>query len=193
MNLDIRQDGEVKPCCVSEYTMGDIKEKSLFDVWNDEPIRKLRESFLSGTRPKSCEVCWVNEASNKSSLRQDLNGFLNPKILSGVNLSIKIILLMIQMTISPLKSSGFVHWDVKLTSKCNFKCRMCSETSSSTFELEQNGFISGRWDAEEKTFEEVQQYIPMVRHLYFSGGEPLIIDGHYKILDEVIRLGREKK
>ena len=70
---------------------------------------------------------------------------------------------------------------------------MCSETSSSTFELEQNGFISGRWDAEEKTFEEVQQYIPMVRHLYFSGGEPLIIDAHYKILDEVIRLGREKK
>ena len=79
LNLDIRQDGEVKPCCVSEYTMGDIKEKSLFDVWNDEPIQKLREAFLSGTRPKSCEVCWVNEASNKSSLRQDLNGFLNPK------------------------------------------------------------------------------------------------------------------
>ena len=48
LNLDIRQDGEVKPCCVSEYTMGDIKEKSLFDVWNDEPIRKLRESFLYG-------------------------------------------------------------------------------------------------------------------------------------------------
>ena len=79
LNLDIRQDGEVKPCCVSEYTMGDIKEKSLPDIWNDEKIRKLRESFLSGTKPKSCEVCWVNEASNKSSLRQDLNGFLNPK------------------------------------------------------------------------------------------------------------------
>ena len=29
LNLDIRQDGEVKPCCVSEYTMGDIKEKSI--------------------------------------------------------------------------------------------------------------------------------------------------------------------
>ena len=27
LNLDIRQDGEVKPCCVSEYTMGDIKGK----------------------------------------------------------------------------------------------------------------------------------------------------------------------
>ena len=33
----------------------------------------------------------------------------------------------------------------------------------------------------------------MVKHLYFSGGEPLIIDAHYKILDEVIRLGREKE
>ena len=56
-----------------------ISKKNLFDIWNDEKIKKLRESFLSGTKPKSCEVCWVNEASNKSSLRQDLNGFLNPK------------------------------------------------------------------------------------------------------------------
>ena len=52
LNLDIRQDGEVKPCCVSEYTMGDIKEKSLFDVWNDEPIRKLREAFSKWDKTK---------------------------------------------------------------------------------------------------------------------------------------------
>ena len=193
LNLDIRQDGEVKPCCVSEYTMGDIKEKSLPDIWNDEKIRKLRESFLSGTKPKSCEVCWVNEASNKSSLRQDLNGFLNPKDPQWCKPEYKDHIINDTNDDFTVKKPGFIHWDVKLTSKCNFKCRMCSETSSSSFELEQNGTISGRWDAEDKTFEEVLPYIPMVRHLYFSGGEPLIIDAHYKILDEVIRLGREKE
>jgi hypothetical protein len=70
---------------------------------------------------------------------------------------------------------------------------MCSWTSSSSFELEQFGKISGKWDAAEKTYEEVEPYLGMVNHLYFSGGESLIIDEHWKILDKVIELGRNNK
>jgi len=33
----------------------------------------------------------------------------------------------------------------------------------------------------------------MVKHLYFSGGESLIIDEHWKILDKLIELGRNDK
>jgi hypothetical protein len=45
----------------------------------------------------------------------------------------------------------------------------------------------------EKTFEEVEPYLGMVNHLYFSGGESLIIDEHWKILDKMIELGRNNK
>ena len=71
MALDIRQDGEVKPCCVSEYTYGDIKEKSLWEIWNDEPIKKLRENMINEIPTESCQVCYNNQAAGKSSLRQD--------------------------------------------------------------------------------------------------------------------------
>lgn len=184
MALDVRQDGEVKPCCVSEYTYGDINKKSLWDIWNDEPIRKLRENMLNDIPTKSCQVCYNNQAAGKSSLRQDFNGDLfryYKKFVYETNDDFSV------------SEPGFVWWDLKLSNKCNFKCRMCSWTSSSSFELEQFGKISGKWNAAEKTYEEVEPYLGMVNHLYFSGGESLIIDEHWKILDKVIELGRNNK
>lgn len=181
MNLDIRQDGEVKPCCVSEYLYGDIKQKSLWEIWNDDPIKKLRENMLNGVPHKNCEVCYVNEKAGKSSLRQDLNGSLfrdYPEFVYKTNDDYSV------------TEPGFVQWDVKLSSKCNFKCRMCSVTSSSSFELEQTGKISGRWNASEKAYEEVEPYLGIAKHLYFSGGESLIIDEHWKILDKLVELGK---
>ena len=184
MNLDIRQDGEVKPCCVSEYLYGDIKEKSLWEIWNDEPIKKFRENMLNGVPHKSCQVCYTNQMAGKSSLRQDLNNDLYKyykKFVYETNDDYSV------------NEPGFIFWDLKLSSKCNFKCRMCSWTSSSSFELEQFGKISGRWDASEKTYEEVEPYLRMVNHLYFSGGESLIIDEHWKILDKLIELRRNNE
>jgi radical SAM protein with 4Fe4S-binding SPASM domain len=184
MALDIRQDGEVKPCCVSEYTYGHINKKSLWEIWNDEPIKKLRENMLNDIPTKSCQVCYNNQAAGKSSLRQDFNGDLfryYKKFVYDTNEDFSV------------NEPGFVWWDLKLSNKCNFKCRMCSWTSSSSFELEQFGKISGKWDAAEKTYEEVEPYLGMVNHLYFSGGESLIIDEHWKILDKVIELGRNNK
>ena len=184
MALDIRQDGEVKPCCVSEYTYGHINEKSLWEIWNDGPIKKLRENMLNDIPTKSCQVCYNNQAAGKSSLRQDFNGDLfryYKKFVYDTNEDFSV------------NEPGFVWWDLKLSNKCNFKCRMCSWTSSSSFELEQFGKISGKWDAAEKTYEEVEPYLGMVNHLYFSGGESLIIDEHWKILDKVIELGRNNK
>ena len=181
MALDIRQDGEVKPCCVSEYTYGDIKEKSLWEIWNDEPIKKLRENMINEIPTESCQVCYNNQAAGKSSLRQDFINNLfayHKKNVYNTNDDFSV------------DKPGFIWWDLKLSNKCNFKCRMCSWTSSSSFELEQNGTISGRWNASEKTYEETEPYLKMVKHLYFSGGESLIIDEHWKILDKLIELRR---
>jgi len=184
--LNVRQDGEVKPCCVSEYTYGDIKKKSLVEIWNDEPIKKFRENMINEIPNKECKVCYINEKSGKKSLRQDFNSNLydysNYKsFIHETNDDFSV------------NDPKFMFWDVKLGNKCNFKCRMCHWTSSSGFELEQFGKISGKWHAAEKTFEEVEPYIGLVEHLYFSGGEPIIIDEHWKILDKLIELGRSDK
>jgi radical SAM protein with 4Fe4S-binding SPASM domain len=181
--LNIRQDGRVTPCCVCEYNYGNINEKSLWEIWNDEPIKKFRESMVNGTPHKNCQACYNNQAAEKISIREEYNQILFDDKWSNYRK-------FIYETNDDysVNEPGFVFWDLKLSNKCNFKCRMCSWASSSSFELEQFGKISGNWDAAEKTYEEVEPFIKDVNHLYFSGGEALIVDEHWKIMDKLIEL-----
>jgi MoaA/NifB/PqqE/SkfB family radical SAM enzyme len=191
MALNIRQNGQVTPCCVCDYVYGDINKKSLWEIWNDEPIKKFREGMVKGIPNKNCQVCYNNQAAGKSSMREDYNINLFDHLASWWH-DYKKFVYETNDDYS-VNEPGFVFWDLKLGNKCNFKCRMCHWTSSSTFELEQFGKISGKWNASEKTYEEIEPYIGMVNHLYFSGGESLIIDEHWKIMDKLIELGRNNK
>jgi MoaA/NifB/PqqE/SkfB family radical SAM enzyme len=191
MTLNIRQDGQVNPCCVCDYVYGDINEKSLWEIWNDEPIKKFREGMVNGIPNKNCQVCYNNQAAGKSSMREDYNRNLFDWMADWWH-NYKRFVYETNDDYS-VNEPGFVFWDLKLSNKCNFKCRMCSWTASSSFELEQFGKISGKWDAAKKTYEEVEPFLGVVEHLYFSGGESLIIDEYWKIMDKLIELGRNDK
>jgi len=50
-SLSILVDGTVVPCCRDvngAINLGNLNNKSLIEIWNDEPIRKLRNKFLRG-------------------------------------------------------------------------------------------------------------------------------------------------
>jgi len=50
-SMTIRFDGTVVPCCVdfeSEVPLGNIKEKTLGEIWNGKPMQDLRKKHLSG-------------------------------------------------------------------------------------------------------------------------------------------------
>lgn len=182
--LGIRQNGQVSPCCLSEYVFGDINKKSLWEIWNDESIKKFREDMLNEVPNESCKVCYINQKAGKRSLRQNLNNYFfedYKKFIYETNDDYSV------------NEPGYISWDVKLSNKCNFKCRMCGSPSSSGLEFEEYGRITGKWNAAKRTYEQVEPYLELVDHLYFSGGEPLIIDEHWKILDKVIELGRNNK
>jgi len=63
--MSIRWDGTVLPCCFdffNTYTLGNVKERSLRQIWNDEPMRQLRKSMLDGTYTDVnplCEQCVI--------------------------------------------------------------------------------------------------------------------------------------
>jgi MoaA/NifB/PqqE/SkfB family radical SAM enzyme len=86
-----------------------------------------------------------------------------------------------------------VSWDYRFSNLCNFKCRTCGSDFSS------------QWAAENKKFEpsqpivihadnnrgnllnEVYEHINNIEMAYFAGGEPLITEEHYLILEELIK------
>ncbi|MBC8413740.1 MAG: radical SAM protein [Nitrospira sp.] len=53
----IRHDGTVQACCFSEkLVMGNIHDRTLKEIWNDAPYRKLRASVNSNPHP-DCRKC----------------------------------------------------------------------------------------------------------------------------------------
>lgn len=58
--MSICWDGTVVPCCFDffkTYTLGNVNERSLKEIWNDKPMVALRESMLNGTYRDLNKLC----------------------------------------------------------------------------------------------------------------------------------------
>lgn len=55
--LVINHNGDVRPCCSSTLTLGNVRESTLQEIWNSERMMALRRSFAEGYIPKSCGFC----------------------------------------------------------------------------------------------------------------------------------------
>jgi sulfatase maturation enzyme AslB (radical SAM superfamily) len=88
------------------------------------------------------------------------------------------------------------YWDIRFSNLCNFACRSCGTWFSSNW-YEDHKKLTGKppehakimrvgrtaddiWNQMLEQFDHVEQF-------YFAGGEPLIMEEHYKILKELDR------
>lgn len=55
--LIIKQNGDVKLCCSTDFTLGNLNNTSLEEIWNCDIIKEIRNSFKKGIFPKVCEYC----------------------------------------------------------------------------------------------------------------------------------------
>jgi MoaA/NifB/PqqE/SkfB family radical SAM enzyme len=53
----ISQDGTVRVCCAMPEPMGNLREKSLFDIWNGPQYLELRRYVNTDNPPSACEKC----------------------------------------------------------------------------------------------------------------------------------------
>ena len=54
--VEVDTNGDVKPCC-ARGGVGNLGQRSLNEIVNDEPIRRLRTDLLSGTPDPECARC----------------------------------------------------------------------------------------------------------------------------------------
>jgi radical SAM protein with 4Fe4S-binding SPASM domain len=61
--LSVTWDGEVVPCCFDydkKYPLGNLKDKTLSEIWNGERMKSLRREFLNNdVRNELCRRCTV--------------------------------------------------------------------------------------------------------------------------------------
>ena len=182
--------GYTYPCCMSDpdLPIGNTQDQSLQEIWNGEQLRNIRLNMLQDKPSKECRRCYELEESGMSTLRTgSLKNY--PKHWDKVNAT------------EEDGSAGDVNMaylDIRFSNLCNLKCRSCGPQFSSSW-FEDHKQIYGKLDHPKilkvrddmKNFmDELDPLLESVERVYWAGGEPLITDEHYRILDKWITMGK---
>ena len=185
MHLHAFPDGRAYPCCfaLDPYPVGDLNKQSMEEVFNGPQMKQMRSNMLQGKKSKQCAKCYDQEKSGFFSLRLSSNKHF------GHNIDM----------VDPEKLEGeaeFVikYWDIRFSNLCNMACRSCGTWFSSNW-YEDHKKIHGKDPGHPKImrvgrssddiWEQLLDQFQHVEQFYFAGGEPLIMEEHYRILKEL--------
>jgi radical SAM protein with 4Fe4S-binding SPASM domain len=183
-------DGRAYPCCFGEYDhpVGDLKQQTMEEVWNSENMKTMRRNMLEGRSCKECTRCYEQERS----------GFVSMRHSTSQNFGHHINLVDTTRADGSLPWFKLRYYDIRFSNVCNFRCRSCGSIFSSNWyneTVQMHGpqphpriMYAGR--NEEDMWDQMQRHIPFLEQIYFAGGEPLIMEEHYRLLNELVRLGR---
>jgi len=185
--------GKAAPCCISNSCttddgVGSSLTSNLKELVNSEKMKKLRLDMLAGVRNKECKICYQHEDAGISSFR---------------NASIKDFGQYYEEVIEQTNDDGSLkefrmrYFDMRVSNICNFKCRTCDQNYSSQWEQENKRhkhptihFSPLPKNKNKQLIYDVIEQIDYMDAAYFAGGEPLITEEHYILLEEMIRRNR---
>jgi len=191
VHFHVAQNGNVTPCCQApwgdEARLGNINEGSINEIWKGSSFESFRKQMLKGKPHSACSRCHEKEAMGWISLRE----ITNDKYEKEINE-------LIQNKFHFSNYSQPVYFDIRFSNVCNLKCRICNFSSSSSWynddlalgniQKETPALTTSMLD-EQKFYTEFQDQIGAIQEMYFAGGEPLMMEQHYKILDFLIASG----
>ena len=174
-HLYIATDGTIAPCCLSTKTaLGNVLDNNISEIRNNELSQRIRNDMLRGKKPIECKACYQDEKQNLVSGRITANSN-HPTAYQYITNN--------QMN-KPLRIDTM---DVRISNICNLKCRICSSNCSSRIAKENlDEFYNGQpLNAAQRNsaMADIIKYVPSVSSIYFAGGEPLIMDEHYQIVN----------
>lgn len=220
VHIATRPNGDMRLCCSSNasgaqtrnYSVGLIKQddgrianfshEGVLESFNNEFMCTIRKSMLQGEIPPSCTKCFEEEE----------NGVISKRLWEYHVWSEE---LDISQLISDTTVDGKVppvirYLDLRLGHTCNLKCVMCTPHDSSSW-IKENAEIvkmtsspivleqlkwkkfDNYWYEKEEFWKELFDQISNISHIYFAGGEPLMIKEHRRFLDEIIKQGYSQK
>ena len=171
---------------------------TLEEHWNSEHMRSVRRRMMAGETLPECEVC-NDKLLNTSVYRSYFNSLFGHKYLQVAETT---------------DATGYttmkpVSWDYRFSNLCNFKCRMCGDMLSSSWETEQRQNDMINWENPKNTWmipdvkKQIEQFQSeqieaefnqaveehRVEEVYWVGGEPLMYEQHWRYMKRIIDLG----
>jgi len=196
MHMHAFPDGRAYPCCLSDYwhPVGDLRQHTMAEVWNQKPYQTMRQNMLSGKPCKECTKCYEQERAGFFSMRNDANRNYGHHIAE------------VDQTQEDGTHPEFKirYWDVRFSNLCNFRCRSCGPIFSSNWfndhvklygrvpdvlkrDMARIEYTTGDEDG---MLAQMEPHIPHLEQVYFAGGEPLIMKEHYYLLEKLIEAGK---
>tara|TARA_R110000823_G_scaffold101636_10_gene218346 strand:+ start:334 stop:1665 length:1332 start_codon:yes stop_codon:yes gene_type:complete len=171
---------------------------TLEEWWNSDHLKSVRKRMMAGETLPECEVC------NTKLLNTDLyrsyfdwmGGHKYDQLWDATD----------ETGHTTMKPTS---WDYRFSNICNFKCRMCGEMLSSSWESETRNNAPHDMDHPSKSWmlpdnkqkitdfhkENVEQEFSdaveehRIEEVYWVGGEPLMYPEHWKYMSRIIELG----
>jgi hypothetical protein len=179
----------------------DFSPVSLDEHWNSEYMKEVRRRILAGEKIPQCDVC-NNQILNLHTYKDYFTKTLFPNKLEQIIKSTD------QDGATTLKP---VSYDYRISNLCNFKCRMCGDQLSSSWEAERIMYqkIDHKKDKwlypptrkeitkfqVEVLEEELQAAVDSgsIEEIYWVGGEPLMWERHWSIMQQLVDTGKSKE
>lgn len=211
----VRNNGDIRLCCQANVTKNrgvvrhpdgtafNAGRDNMSEARNANLMREVRKNMLNGVWSEECGRCQTEEASGLNSRRQyELENWdfsyeqaLDVTDENGV-----------------ISKPAINYYDLRFGNLCNLACRMCGPTDSHTWyeqwveyhgegdhykdthgvvQLERNakGRLSTTdydWHDSENFWEQIEDNIGNIEHVYMAGGEPMMIERHYEFLQKCI-------
>lgn len=184
----------------SKTALSDYNPVSLKEHWNSDYMKDIRVKLMAGEEIPQCDVC-----NHNLLMEGSYKGWFTGNLFRE----------QIQQAFDATDDTGYttmepVSFDYRFSNLCNFKCRMCGEQLSSSWEVEKK--VHKLWTPKDQPFmvpeiksamQDFQQTVVepefrdavqrgIIEEMYWVGGEPLMYDIHWWTLEEMLRNGSAK-
>jgi len=174
----------------------EYKPLTLKEHWNSDHMRSVRLRMMAGEELSECEVC-DHKLLNTDVYRSYWNQLFKDRVDDAFDKTDE----------TGATTMQTISFDYRFNNLCNFKCRMCGDMLSSSWEAESRKH--NRWSKESQPWmasplreqiikfqdtQVVQEFVDAVetktiKEIYWCGGEPLMWDMHWKAMERIIELG----
>tara|TARA_B100001057_G_scaffold281295_1_gene281657 strand:- start:2988 stop:4367 length:1380 start_codon:yes stop_codon:yes gene_type:complete len=180
-----------------EVSNKDMKFHTLDEHWNSPYMKDVRRKLMAGEEIPQCQVC-NHRLLSVATYRTHFN-----TLFSG----------QIDEAFEKTKDDGHTDmkvtsWDYRFNNLCNFKCRMCGDMLSSSWEAEtrmhepeiyDKNKLWGRKDIKAELDKFHDQHVikeftkgvesKTIKEIYWCGGEPLMWKIHWESMKRIVDLG----
>lgn len=190
--------GVYKTCCLhvplkDNKVVGVNVNEEMETFWNSDYMKTARTNSINGIPTKGCEECYQSEKNGGTSLRNDLlkSHRYDENFKRRVEFA--------------KNNEGYLNEspsliELRVSNKCNLKCRMCQPQDSELINQEyieltnSNSELKGLLPVVDFDItDDLSNYIDNIKSnastlklVRFSGGEPLINDSFYDLIDFLI-------